>query len=339
MLYKYSSLVGIIMLEEIMQRNTFKLSIVVPIYNEALGLVDFNKDLTDELTKLGTIGLKDYEIIYVDDGSSDNSATIIKDLQKQFPTIKLVVLSRNFGKESALASGIAIASNEAVITMDGDSQHPVDVLPELIAKWQDGARVVIGVRRKSKSDGIIKKLNSRLFYATFNKLTHQKLTPNATDFRLIDRQVQKEFLKLNESDRITRGLIDWLGFDPAHVMFDARIRKTGKAGYSNSKLLGLATNTFVSLTSVPLYLVGYLGLIITSLSLILGVAVFFEQLLLGDPLSWNFTGTAMLSILILFLMGLVLIAQGIMSLYISTINNQSKNRPLYIIDYEKSSGI
>ena len=327
------------MLEEIMQRKTFKLSIVVPVYNEASGLIDFNKELSDELTKLGTIGLKDYEIIYVDDGSSDNSVTIIEDLKKQYTTIKLVVLSRNFGKESALAAGIAVASKDAVITMDGDGQHPTDVLPELVAKWQDGARVVIGVRRKSKSDGIVKKINSKMFYATFNKLTRQKLTPNATDFRLIDRQVQQEFLKLQESDRITRGLIDWLGFNPSFVKFDARIRKHGQASYSQSKLLGLATNTFVSLSSVPLHLVGYLGVIITSLSLLLGLVVLIEQVLLSDPLHWNFTGTAMLSILILFLMGLVLIAQGIMSLYISSINNQSKNRPLYIIDYERSDGI
>lgn len=324
------------MLEEIMQKLTFKLSIVVPIYNEAASLIEFNQELTDELTKLGTIGLKDYEIIYVDDGSSDNSVTIIKDLKKQFATIKLIVLSRNFGKESALAAGIAAASNEAVITMDGDGQHPVDVLPEIIAKWQDGARVVIGVRRKSKSDGIIKKLNSRMFYATFNKLTRQKLTPNATDFRLIDRQVQQEFIKLHESDRITRGLIDWLGFNPSYVKFDARVRKNGQASYSQSKLLGLAANTFVSLSSVPLHLVGYLGLFITGFSLLLGLSVLIEQLFLGDPFNWNFTGTAMLSILILFLMGLVLIAQGIMSLYISSINNQSKNRPLYIIDHERS---
>ncbi|NDC21919.1 glycosyltransferase [bacterium] len=136
------------MLEEIMQRKTFKLSIVVPVYNEASGLIDFNKELSDEITKLGTIGLKDYEIIYVDDGSSDNSVTIIKDLKKLYAPIKLISLSRNFGKESALAAGIAMACNEAVITMDGDGQHPVDVLPEIIAKWQDGARVVIGVRRK-----------------------------------------------------------------------------------------------------------------------------------------------------------------------------------------------
>lgn len=322
-----------------MNKSTSKLSIVVPIYNEAANLIEFNKDLLNEMKQLASLGINDYEIIYVDDGSSDASATIIKDLQKTNSTIKLICLSRNFGKESALAAGIAEACNDAVITIDGDGQHPVDVMPELVAKWQAGSKVVIGVRRNSGAESWVKRQNSRLFYSIFNKLASQKLTPNSTDYRLIDKQVQQEFLKLHESDRLTRGLIDWLGFSPSYVKFDVRMRSHGKATYSQTKLIGLATNSFVSLTTKPLYLFGYLGVAITSSSLILGLSIMVEQLIMGDPLNWNFTGTAMLSILILFLIGLVLISQGIMSLYISTINNQSKNRPLYIIDHQKSSGI
>ncbi len=320
-----------------MNKTTAKLSIVVPIYNEAVNLIEFNKSLVDELKQLAALGINDYEIIYVDDGSSDQSATIIKDLQKSHSPIKLICLSRNFGKESALAAGIAKASNDAVITIDGDGQHPVDVLPEFVAKWQAGSKIVVGVRKNSGAENWLKKQNSKLFYSVFNKLASQKLTPNSTDYRLIDRQVQQEFLKLHESDRLTRGLIDWLGFSPSYVKFDVRLRAHGKAAYSQTKLIGLATNSFVSLTTKPLYLFGYLGLIITSLSLVVGVGILIEQLMLGDPLNWNFTGTAMLSILILFLIGLVLVSQGIMSLYISSINNQSKNRPLYVIDHQKSS--
>ncbi len=309
-----------------------QLSIVVPVYNEGAGLAVFHQSLIETLNALG----HDYEIIYCDDGSIDDSAALVQQWHQADQRVKLIKLSRNFGKESALAAGIAAASGAAIITLDGDGQHPVELLPQFVAAWQKGARVVVGIR---SNRGAEPQLGSRLFYQLFNKLTHQKLIPGSTDYRLIDASVQQAFLELKETDRITRGLIDWLGFERTFIHFTAKPRQTGAAGYDRGKRWQLAANSFVSLTPTPLYLFGYLGVFITGGALLLGGAVFIEQLLLADPLHWKFTGTAMLGILILFLVGMVLMSQGILSLYISHMHTQSKQRPLYVVDYQGSAGI
>lgn len=311
------------------------LSVVVPLYNESVELKNFNELLTATISNVA----KRYEIIYCDDGSDDDTAEIVKDLRRHNQQIKLVKLSRNFGKEIALSAGIAEASGNAILTLDGDGQHPVELIPEFVQAWEAGAQVVIGVRTDNVSEGWFKKLGSRIFYQLFNRLTGQKLLPGSTDFRLIDKNVQAAFLQLEETDRITRGLIDWLGFRREFINFKAKPRQGGVPGYSRRKLLGLATNSFVSLSLAPLYLFGYLGVFITTLALIVGTSVFVEQILLDDPWHWKFTGTAMLSILLLFLVGIVLMSQGILSLYISHIHNQAKRRPLYVIDYSGSAGI
>ena len=318
------------------QFNQSLFSVVVPLHNESAGLSMFHKDLLEVIHE--TAG-DSYEIIYCDDGSNDGTAEMVQEWNKADPKVKLLKLSRNFGKESALSAGIAEASGQAILMLDGDGQHPVELIPKFIDDWNKGAKVVIGVRTNNKSDGAFKHFGSWLFYKVFNKLTGKKLLPGSTDFRLIDSSVQREFLKLKESDRLTRGLIDWLGFERSYINFEANERAQGNASYSRRKLMGLAANSFVSLTPVPLHIFGYVGLFITTSSLLLGLSVIFEQLLLGDPLHWRFTGTAMIGILMLFLVGIVLISQGILSLYISHIHSQSKQRPLYVVDYAASAGV
>jgi len=312
------------------------ISVVVPLYNEADGLGSFHKSLLNNIQK---VAKDDYEIIYCDDGSSDNSAELVRQFRHDDSRIKLISFSRNFGKESALSAGIAAANGKAIITLDGDGQHPVELLPEFVKAWQGGAQVVVGICINRRSDSWLKRLGSRLFYSVFNRLTGQKLLPGMTDFRLMDRAVQKAFVDLPEIDRVTRGLIDWLGFRRAQVEYEENARKSGTPGYNLSSLTRLAANSFVSLTPVPLYLFGWLGVLITLGSFLLGSAVIIEQLLLGDPWHWKFTGTAMLSIMLLFLVGVILLSQGILSLYISHIHSQSKGRPLFVIDYNASAGI
>ncbi len=311
------------------------LSVVVPVYNEAAGLSDFHKTLIKEVQKASP----NYEVIYCDDGSIDETSEIIHEWHKQDPKVKLIKLSRNFGKENALSAGISAASGEAILTIDGDGQHPVELIPEFLAAWRGGARVVVGVRSDNSGEGWVKRVGSRLFYRLFNQLTGERLVPRSTDFRLIDKTVQEAFMTMPETDRITRGLIDWLGFKREFIHFKASPRTSGSAAYSHRKLMRLATHSFVSMTPVPLYLFGYLGIFITGGAIILGGSVFIEQILLGDPWHWNFTGTAMIGILLLFLVGLVLLSQGMLSLYISHIHSQTKQRPLYVIDYEGSAGV
>jgi glycosyltransferase involved in cell wall biosynthesis len=319
-----------------MTESAYRLSVVVPVYNEGVGLTAFHASLTKTLEALAK---NSYEIIYCDDGSTDNTATVIRALCTTTKHVRLVKFSRNFGKESALTAGIAEARGEAIITLDGDSQHPVELLPKFVAAWEAGAQVVIGIRTDNSGEGWMKRTGSRWFYRLLNKITGQKTIPGSSDFRLIDQTVREAFLSLKETDRMTRALIDWLGFRREYVYFKANAREDGAAGYNFAKLLKLATNSFVSLSPQPLYISGYLGIFITLGAFILGLAVFIEQLLLGDPWSWNFTGTAMLGIMLLFLVGIVLMSQGILALYISHIHSQAKGRPLYIIDRAGSAGL
>lgn len=312
------------------------ISIVVPIFNESAGLVSFHTALVAALQAIDGIS---YEILYCDDGSRDNTTDIVRDLHTANDKVRLIALSRNFGKEYALTAGICEAKGEAIILIDGDGQHPVELIGEFVKTWRTGAQVVIGVRKSTAHQHASKKWRSKLFYRLFNVVTGEKLIAGSTDFRLIDAEVQHAFVSLQETGRITRGLIDWLGFRREIIEFEAHDRQFGAASYSTRQLVSLAVNSFVSLSPVPLYIFGYVGVVITLLSTLVGSSVLIEQVLLRDPLGWKFTGTAMLSMLVLFLVGIVLISQGILSLYISHIHNQSKHRPLYIIDYTHSIGL
>ncbi|HUD06374.1 MAG TPA: glycosyltransferase family 2 protein [Candidatus Saccharimonadales bacterium] len=312
------------------------LSVVVPVFNESTGLEQFHKSLVVSLQKSVS---NSYEIIYCDDGSTDETPGLVKRWNKQDPRVKLVAFSRNFGKEYALSAGIARASGQAILSIDGDGQHPVGLIDNFLKAWRAGSQVVVGVRTNNGHPSVLKKMNSGIFYTLFNKMTYQQLLPGSTDFRLIDRVVQKEFIKLHENDRLTRGLIDWLGFKRSYIYFEPKQRVDGEPNYSYRKLVQLAKNSFISLTPKPLYIFGILGVAITLLAFFLGLSVIIEQLILSDPLRWKFTGTAMLGIFITFLVGIVLMSQAVLSLYISSIQTQTKDRPLYIIDYKKSAGI
>lgn len=316
--------------------RTTHISIVVPVYNEASGLVHFHEELISTLQGAGLYD--DSEIIYCDDGSDDDSHLILDALAQKDAHVKTIIFSRNFGKESALTAGITQSSGDAIITLDADGQHPVELIPSFVDLWKHGAKVVVGVREHSESKPF-HKLQSKAFYALFNSISNQKLVPGSTDFRLIDRSVRSPFIQLAESNRITRGLIDWIGFKQHYIRFTPKKRLHGTASYSRVKQFRLAMDSIVSLSPRPLYFLGYLGAAVTGFAFILGVIVFVEQILLRDPLLWRFTGTAMLGILMLFFIGIVLISQGVLAVYISHIHTESKRRPLYVIDHVSSKGL
>lgn len=310
------------------------ISVAIPVYNEASGINDFHHQLTYALRR----AVKDsFEIIYCDDGSTDRSREIIGQLCDEHT--KLVALSRNFGKEYAVSAAISYASGQAVIIMDADGQHPISAIPEFISEWKKGTSVVVGRRSLGDAESLSKRLSSRLFYSVLNRFSSVKTDPRDTDFRLLDRVVVKEFLKLSETDRMNRGLINWLGFTRTFVQIDRTNRIAGKPTYSTKKLIKLAIDSLVSLSSRPLYLLCVIGGLIAIAAGVLGLVVLIEQVILGDPLGWNFTGTAMLGILTLFLVGIIIFSQGITSVYVATVYNQVKGRPLYIVDYKQSIGI
>lgn len=313
-----------------------KISFVVPIYNEEKGFRDFyTKMLLPELEKVKY----DYELILVDDGSSDGSLKIIQDLAEKDKHIKVLRFSRNFGKEIALTAGIREAIGNAVLTMDADGQQPPKLIHEFIQKWEEGGEIVIGRRGKFEKHGFIAKLGSKCFYKILRMMGVKDTVPGSTDFRIIDRCVVDEYNKLTEHGRITRGLMDWMGFKKVYIDYTYGNRLAGRPSYNFRKLFQLAINSFVSLSSTPLVLFGWIGALITVASLILGIFVIIEEFIMADPLQLRWTGTTCLSIFITFLIGLVLISQSITALYISHIHAEAQGRPLYIIDHKNSRNL
>ena len=313
-----------------MEMEPMLLSIVVPAYNESEGIEVFHKELLLPEAKKATGG--SYEIIYVNDGSRDDTLDKLLSFAKKDKKVKVLNLSRNFGKEMATTAGILNATGEAILIMDADGQHPPKHIGDFLEKWKSGAQVVVGVRQSNTKEGFVKKWGSKLFYALFNSASGAKMVPRSTDFRLIDRDVQTEFALCTERNRITRGLIDWLGFQRDYIEFSSPARLAGNASYSTRQLIKLAMNSFVSLSIKPLESLIWIGLATTLFSFVLGFFIIIEQLILGDPLGLNITGSAMLGVFITFLVGFLMTAQGVLAIYVSHIYAQSQGRPLYIIN-------
>lgn len=303
------------------------ISIIVPVHNEEKNVSLIYAELVKVLgeTRYG------YEIIFVDDGSTDHSVGEIEKLAARDAKVKPLEFSRNFGKEIATSAGIQSAQGDAVIMIDADLQHPPRTILEFLKKWEEGAEVVIGVRNQSKSEGIIKKVGSYFFYKIINIISDTKSVPQATDFRLLDRKVADEFNRFTEKNRITRGLIDWLGFRREYVRFDADERIHGKPSYSTIKLTELALGSFVSMSLLPLKLAGYLGIIIVTFSVPLGIFIFIQKYIVNDPWGFRFSGPAILTVILLFLVGIILTSLGLIALYIANIQTEVNNRPMYVI--------
>lgn len=304
------------------------ISIVIPVYNEEKNIfwlynriIKVWNDLEEKY---------DYEIIFIDDGSEDKSIEVLKRLTSENEKVKYLEFSRNFGKEIATTAGINYARGDAIILMDGDLQHPPELIPQILNKWENGAEIVIGIRKRT-SVSFIRKIGSYFFYKISNLISEIKIISHETDYRLLDRIVVNEFNKCTERNRITRGLIDWMGFKRDYFHFTSPNRKFGKAGYSYFKLTKLALSSFVAHSLLPLKLAGYLGIFITIIFGILGLFIFIEKYILDDPLHFAFSGLAILATIITFLVGIMLSCLGLMALYIGNIHTEMANRPLYII--------
>lgn len=305
------------------------ISIVIPVYNEAANLPLLYEELGRSTSRLPY----KFEIIFVDDGSSDDSPRVLSRLAKSHKDIRLIQLARNFGKEAAMAAGLQAAKGDAAAIMDADLQMPPSLLSQFLEKWKNGSEVVVGVfatRKMSK----LRSFGARCFYGIMQVIGHTKITPNATDYRLLDRRVVNTYNRMTEHNRITRGLIDWLGYKRDYVYFEQQARHSGTPTYSFSKLVSLALNSFTSYSLFPLKLAGYLGIIILTLSVPAGILMFVERFVLNDPLKLYTTGTAFLAMMIIFLIGVVLACLGLMSLYIAHIHDEVTNRPLYVVRTE-----
>ena len=310
------------------------ISIVVPAYNESANIPLIYKKIKEVFLPMGD--KYKYEIIFVDDGSNDNSVDILEGLANRDHNVKYLEFSRNFGKEFATSAGIHYSKGDAAIMVDADLQHPVDLIPKFIEKWENGADVVIGIRTKNKDGKIFNRFCSWIFYKLINSLSDTKLILGATDFRLLDKKVILEFNKLTELTRITRGLIAWMGFKREFIYFQANDRQNGEATYTTLKRAKLALSAVISQSLFPLRLSGYLGLFISFVSGILGLFIFIEKYILNDPLNMNFSATATLAVIILFLVGIILSCLGLIGLYVGNIQKEVSNRPMYIVRTKKN---
>jgi dolichol-phosphate mannosyltransferase len=303
------------------------ISIIIPAFNESANLRPMHESIRKTVQ-----GLKyHFEFIFVDDGSTDRSEEVMQRLRVRDKRVRIVALVRNFGKEIAVTAGLHEAKGEAAIIIDADMQHPVEMIPTFLERWQKGAEVVVGVRRSNGGAPRARRAGSAIFYWMMRRISDTTFVPNSTDYRLLDRAVIDEFNRLTERNRMTRGLIDWLGFRHDYVYFKAKPRTGGGPSYSFLKLAGLAINSVVSLSLLPLKLVGYLGIAIIFTAGPLGLFLYFEKYLFDDPLHLSPSGPALLGVMILFLIGVVLVALGLIALYIASIHGEVVNRPLYVV--------
>ena len=305
------------------------ISLIVPVYNEAASL----PALYGELNRLTDVLAPDFdtEYLFINDGSKDESHDVISSLAQQDSRVKYVEFSKNFGKELATSAGLTHCRGDAAIMLDADLQHPPALIPHFIERWQNGADMVIGVRANESGQSVVKRLGTHWFYKIMNAIGETQVHSQATDFRLLDRIVIDEFNRFTERTRMTRGLLDWLGFRLDFVEFTAPERRFGEPTYNTLKLYKLALSSFVSHSLLPLKLAGYLGIFITLVAGITGVFIFIEKYVLHDPLSLGFTGPATLAVFNLFLIGIVLTCLGLIAMYIGNIHIEVQNRPLYVI--------
>ncbi len=300
------------------------LSIVTPAYNEADNLREFCAQLQSVLKGLGLF----CEIILVDDGSRDSTWNVIQQLGQEQPCVRGIRLSRNFGQQIALSAGIEAAVGKAVITMDADLEHPPQQIPRMIETWRNGAKLVLAVRKSERGLPLVKRLGTRIFYGLFNRLSRTHIGNNVPDFRLMDRQVVKEFLRLKERDRFLRGLVNWLGFDPVILEFSTQARRGKDSRYSFRKMAHLATDAITSFTAFPLRLAFYVGIFVFLLSAVyLAYAVYIVLFTSQAVRGW-----ASLISVVLLLGGLQLVFLGVVGEYLSRVYNEVKQRPLYVVE-------
>ena len=302
---------------------TVTLSLVVPMYNEADTIEAFFKALIPVVERT----VDDYEVICVNDGSSDNTLELLKTKNQTNKNIKIVDLSRNFGKEFALTAGLQFTSGDAVIPLDADLQDPPELIPELIEKWREGYKVIHCVRADRQSDSFIKRFTANLFYRINYKLSDVPIPENVGDFRLMDRQVVEALRQLPGRTRFMKGLFAWLGYDQTQVTYIRPSRSIGTTKWSFWRLWNFALDGIFSFSTVPLRIWTYIGFLVAVTAAIYMVFIISKVLIMGVDVP----GYASTVVLLLFFSGLNMIGLGILGEYVGRIFTEVKRRPLYLI--------
>ncbi|MCX7950784.1 MAG: glycosyltransferase family 2 protein [Clostridiales bacterium] len=296
--------------------NSIQYSVVVPLYNEEEVVNETYRRLKEVMNLTG----ESYEIIFVNDGSKDNTLEIVKDICINDKNIKLISFSRNFGHQIAITAGMDSSSGNAIIVIDADLQDPPEVILEMIKKWKEGYEVVYGKRIQRKGETFFKKFTAKVFYRSLNKMTDVNMPVDTGDFRLIDRKVCDALKSMPEHNRYVRGLVSWLGFKQTAVEFVRQERFAGETKYPLKKMFKLASDAITSFSYKPLKIATCIGSIFTLLSMCYLIYSIYEVLI----------GGAILALMFL-LQGVTLITIGIVGEYIGRIYDEVKERPLYVI--------
>lgn len=305
-----------------------RFSVVVPVYNEENVLPEMYSRLHAVMEALH----QPYEIIFVNDGSSDRTFAILNELCEQDHAIKVIDFAKNFGHQTAITAGMDYSEGEAIVVIDADLQDPPEVIPLMIERWNEGYDVVYGKRGERKGETFFKRLSASLFYRLMRKLTDVDIPVDTGDFRLIDRKVCNALKSIKERNRYIRGIISWLGFKQIGVDFCREERFAGETKYPFKKMLKFAFDAITSFSFKPLKLSSYLGMLMSFFSIIYLLFVLYQKLFTNQTV----TGWASSMVVNLFFNGIVLMMLGIAGEYIGRIYDETKGRPLYVVRQVKN---
>ena len=301
------------------------ITVLVPCYNEQDSLPALSEALK---SLMGQLPQYEWEVLLVNDGSKDNTISIIKEIRKEDKRFCYIDLSRNFGKENAMLAGFDYARGDAIIILDADLQDPPTLIPEMINWWEEGYDDVYAKRKTRGQESWLRKKLSITYYSLLQKTTKIDILQNVGDFRLLDRKCIEELKKLRESERYTKGMFCWIGFKKKEVLFDRDDRVGGKSSFNLFKLTNLAIEGITSFTIAPLRISTIMGLIVSMFAFIYMVFVLLKAIIYGDPVQ----GYPTLMTVILFLGGVQLLSLGIIGEYLGKVFNETKNRPVYVIN-------
>jgi glycosyltransferase involved in cell wall biosynthesis len=306
-----------------LQNKSLYISCVVPVFNEEANVEEFFKQLHLQLQAL----TNHYEIVAIDDGSRDQTVAIITTLPASY-NIKLLCLSRNFGKENALTAGLEHCSGEVVIMIDADFQHPLATIPVFLENWANGYEMVYGVRENRDNESSVKRGFARIFYWLMAKITQIDIPNNAGDFRLLDRKVVNSINSMPERSRFMKGLYAWVGYKKIAIPFKVQDRTAGKSAWGLRRLTELAITGITSFSDIPLRVWGFIGFLISLVSIIYAIYIVTVTLLYGADLP----GFPSIIVAVMFFGGIQLLSIGILGEYIARIFSEVKQRPQYIVE-------
>ena len=306
--------------------NNPTISIIAPCYNEEETIEPFLRRIEEILTQIN----EPYEIVFINDGSKDNTLNVLLNAKQNFKNIRIINFSRNFGKEAALTAGLDKARGEAAIPIDVDLQDPPELIKDLVAKWREGYEVVLAKRADRTSDSFAKRVSADLFYKLNGKISNVDIPNNVGDFRLMSKRVVEALKQLPENQRFMKGLFAWVGFKTTVIEYAREKREAGQSSFNGWKLWNFALDGITSFSTLPLRIWLYIGALVSFLSFLYGSFIILKTLIFGVDLP----GYASLAVIMLFLGGIQLIGIGILGEYIGRIYSESKRRPSYIIEGE-----